>query len=171
MFNVSNFSGLAVASRTCHISGTAALSEACGFAFMKLGNKAHVTALQLEGKPVPPKFKHLMDPSLRPPSYNPGDLGFVMPNALVSSKLIVVIPFERIGQAVGFGLSIYGYSRLVIVTYRYGQQFLSKYKKNRKVQLIRKRKILLIVTLKFKMQRSLSKARRKPQPNLLFSVG
>jgi hypothetical protein len=46
--------GMVVMARTCQISETASLSEACAVAFMILGNQAHVRALQLEGKPIPP---------------------------------------------------------------------------------------------------------------------
>lgn len=58
---------LAVVSESCHISPTACMSESLGFAFMKLGNKVHVIALQLEGKPIPPKLQKYMDPSIRRP--------------------------------------------------------------------------------------------------------
>ena len=157
----------AVVSRTCHISGAAALSEAVGFAFMKLGNRAHVAALQLEGKPIPPRLRHLINPSRRPLSYKPGDLGFVMPSGMVSSDFIASIPFERIGQVVGCGIAIYGYSRAVIVVYRYSQQLISKFRNNRKAKLSRKQKIFLVS----KFQRIINKARSKRQPNLLFSSG
>jgi hypothetical protein len=130
---------IAVASRTCHISGTAAVSEAFGYAFMQLGNKAHVTALQLEGKPVPIKLKRFVDPNIRPMSFNPDGLGFIMPRP-ISSTLIASIPFEQIGQFVGFGIAVYGYSRVIIVAYRYGQQFLSKFRSKRRSVLIKKQK-------------------------------
>jgi hypothetical protein len=158
---------VSVASRTCHISGTAALSEACGFAFMKLGNKAHVAALQLEGKPIPPRLQHLANPSIRPLSYRPNGLGFIMPNGMVSSNFIASIPFEKIGQIIGCGIAVYGYGRVVIVGYRYSQQFLSKFRSKSKAKLIRKQKIFLV----YKIQRIISKARSKRQPNLFFSSG
>lgn len=72
--------GTAVASRTCHISGAAALSEAFGFACLKLGNKVHVMALQLEGKAVPPKLQKYMTQGLRRPQY-PDGLGFIIPGS------------------------------------------------------------------------------------------
>lgn len=126
-------------------------------------------ALQLEGKPIPPKLKHFIDPSIRPPAYNPDSLGFVIPNAIVSSNVIAAIPFEQIGRVVGFGFSVYSYSKVVIIAYRYGQQFLSKYKLNRRIQLFREQRSFLIFILKFKIQRTLYKMRRKPQQHLLFS--
>lgn len=164
----------AVASRTCHISGTAAISEAWGFALMKLGNKAHVTALQLEGKPIPPKLQHLVDPSIRPPGYNTNGMGFIMPNAVLSSNIIAAIPFEHIGRAIGFGLAVYSYSKVVILAYRYGQQFLSKYRSDRTdraFRLFSEQRPFLMLQLKFRMQLILYRIRRKPQKNLLFSAG
>ncbi len=155
--------GIAVASRTCHISGTAVVSEAFGFAFMQLGNKAHVTALQLEGKPVPPKLQRFVDSSIRPLGFNPDGLDFIMSRP-IPSTLIESIPFEQIGQLVGFGIAVYGYSRVIIVGYRYGQQFLRKFKSKRRYVLIRKQKYFLI----FKIQLLISKAPAKRQQNLLF---
>jgi hypothetical protein len=156
---------VAVMSRTCDISGTAALSEAFGYTFMMLGNKAHVMALQLEGKPVPPKLQRYVDPTIRPLNFNPGGLGFIMPRP-ISSTFLGYISFEQIGKLVGFGIAVYSYSRFIIVGYRYGQQFLSKFKSKNKSKLIRKQKIFLI----FKIQLIISKARSKRQQNILFST-
>jgi hypothetical protein len=155
--------GVAVAARTCQISGTAALSEAFGFALMQLGNKAHVTALQLEGKPVPPRLKRFIDPNPRPLAFNPDGLGFIMPRP-ISSTAIGYIPFEKIGQLVGFGLSVYGYSKIIIVSYRYGQRLVSKLRSKRKSKLIQRQAIFLIV----KMQRIIEKTNNKRQRHILF---
>nr|YP_010133690.1 hypothetical protein KYU99_pgp063 [Nitzschia supralitorea]QWM93180.1 hypothetical protein [Nitzschia supralitorea] len=116
---------LSVVSRTCQISGPAALSEAFGFAFMQLGNKAHVTALQLEGKPIPPRLQRFVDPNIRSLGFNTDGLGFIMPRP-ISSTIIGCIPFETLGKVVGFSFSVYGYSKLIICAYRYSQQWISK---------------------------------------------
>lgn len=156
-------SGIAVAARTCHISGTAAVTEAFGFAFMKLGNKAHVAALQLEGKPVPPRLKKYIDPNLRPLSFNPGGLGFIMPRH-ISSTAIGAIPFEKIGQFVGFGLAVYGYSKVIIASYRYGQQWASKFRKKRTSKIIKAQASFLIV----KMRQIIYKTKNQRQRHILF---
>lgn len=157
--------GLAVASRTCHISGTAALSEAVGFALMQLGNQAHVTALQLEGKPIPPRLQHFRNPNLRRSTFNTKGLGFIMPRP-ISSTVIECIPFEKIGQFVGIGIAVYGYSKVIIVGYRYGQQFLNKYKNRRRSKLIRKQAIFLIVST----QRIMYQTPTKRQRHILFGT-
>lgn len=51
-------------------------------------------------------------------------MAFVMP------RFCENIPFHTIVQVLGISLTIYGYSKLIIAVYRYGQQFISKYKKN-----------------------------------------
>lgn len=158
--------GVSVAARTCQISGTAALSEAFGFAFMQLGNKAHVTALQLEGKPVPPRLKRFINPNLRPLTFNTDGLGFIMPRR-ISSTAIGYIPFEKIGQLVGLGLAVYGYSKIIIVSYRYGQQLLSKFRRQRKSKLIKIQAIFLLV----KMERIIYKTHPKRQRHILFGTG
>ena len=154
---------VAVTARTCQISGTAALSEAFGFAFMQLGNKAHVTALQLEGKPVPPRLKRFIDPNLRPLAFNTDGLGFIMPRP-ISSMAIGSIPFEKIGQLVGLSLAVYGYSKVIIVSYRYSQQLVSKFRSKRESKLIQTQAIFLIV----KMQRIIYKTHTKRQRYILF---
>lgn len=119
--------GVAITARTCQISETAAFSEAVGFALMYLGNKIHVMALQLEGKPIPPRLQRYIDPK----AFNTDGLGFIMPRSFSN------IPFEKIGQLVGFGLAVYGYSKVIIVSYRYGQQFISKFRSKRNSKLIK----------------------------------
>ena len=71
--------GFAVLARTCQISETAALSEACATPFMVLGNQANVRALQLEGKPIPPHLNRYVRKGLRRSVYNNNELSFVMP--------------------------------------------------------------------------------------------
>lgn len=45
---------------------------------------------------------------------------------------------------VGFGVVVYGYSKVVIAGYRYSQQWISKTKVNKKSALIRKQATFLI---------------------------
>jgi hypothetical protein len=86
----------------------------------------------------------------------------------ISSTVIGCIPFAKIGQLVGFGIAVYGYSQVIIVGYRYGQQFLSKFKskrtKNRKSNLIKKQAMFVIV----RIQRIISKTPTKGQRYILF---
>jgi hypothetical protein len=144
--------GASILARACQISQTAALSEACATAFMILGNQAHVRALQLEGKPIPSHLKRFMRKDLRPSAYDNSGLGFVMPsgtNCIVFSELIEKIPFETIGRFIGLGISVYGYSKLIIIGYRYSQQLISKLKdKKRKYKsaLIKKQAQFLIIS-------------------------
>lgn len=113
--------GLAVVSRSCNISPTACMSESLGFAFMKLGNKVHVIALQLEGKPIPRKLQKYMDPGIRPLSFiKPQDINVI---GISGHQILVVI-------SVGF--SIYTYRKILVKCYQYGQQFIINYKKNKK---------------------------------------
>lgn len=156
--------GVTVAARTCQISGTAALSEAFGFAFMQLGNRAHVTALQLEGKPVPPRLKRFIDPNLRPLAFQTdGRLSFIMPGRM-SNATLGSIPFEKIGQLVGLGLAVYGYTKVIIIAYRYGQQLASKFRKKQRSKLIQTQASFLIV----RMQRIIYKKHTKGQQHILF---
>lgn len=131
--------GMAVAARSCQISGPAAVSEACAVALMILGNQAHVAALYLEGKPIPPHLQSYVRNGFQQPFGVNNGLGFVMPsgtNSIVWSRVIEQIPFEIIGRIVGIGFTVYGYTKLVIVSYRYGQQLLTKFKSNRKNALV-----------------------------------
>ena len=112
---------LAVVSRSCNISPTACMSESLGFAFMKLGNKVHVIALQLEGKPIPRKLQKYMDPGIRPLSFiKPQDINVI---GISGHQILVVI-------SVGF--SIYTYRKILVKCYQYGQQFIINYRKNKK---------------------------------------
>lgn len=79
-------------------------------------------ALQAEGKPIPPQLRRSVR---RPVTFvNPKRMAFAIPRSYEN------IPYQPIGRVVEISLTIYGYSRLVIAAYRYGQQFLIKYKKN-----------------------------------------
>jgi hypothetical protein len=144
---------VAVMARACQISQTAALSESFGAAFMILGNQAHVRALQLESKLIPQHLNAYVRKSFRKPLYNNNGLGFVMPsqtNYIISSKVIQRIPFETIGKFAGIGLSVYGYSRLIIVVYRYSEQLFNKFKS-------RKQSLFLIKRIRFVAIRLYSK--------------
>ena len=117
--------GIAVVSRACQLSELGVLSEALGAGFMWCGNASRATALAAEGKTVPPELRK----SIRKPT------AFLNHNSMNGMTFIVPgscdnIPFQKIAQVVGISLTIYGYSKLVIAAYRYGQQFLTKYKKN-----------------------------------------
>lgn len=62
-----------------------------------------------------------------------GNISYIMPgNAINFSEIIVSIPFEKIGRAVGFSLTIYGYYRMTIMGYRYSQKLIAKFTENRK---------------------------------------
>jgi len=119
---------MAVLARKCEISQVAALTEVFGAAFLYLGNQAHATALKLEGKPVPARYRR------RPMAgfglYNRGNnAAFIAP--FRCSRIIETIPFEQIGRAVGFSISIYCYGKIILSAYRYGQQLIVKSKKKK----------------------------------------
>jgi len=131
--------GIAVFARACEISQVAVLSESMGAAFMMLGNMAHLTALELEGKPVPEHLKKRLSRELKksnPESYGNTGLAFVVPgnDFAVCSEIIGSIPLDKIGRLIGIGLSIYGYGKMVIIGYRYSQKLLTKFKQVRKNQ-------------------------------------
>jgi hypothetical protein len=152
--------GAAVIARSCQISETAAVSEACAGAFMVLGNHAHLRALQLEGKPIPPHLNKYVRKGFgfRRSVYNNNGVSFVMPggtNYIVWSEVIERIPFETIGRYVGMSLSIYGYSKLIIVSYRYSQQFFSKFKTKRQNLLLIKQIRFVVVRLSSRVDSSM----------------
>ena len=125
--------GLAVVSRSCNISPTACMSESLGFAFIKLGNKVHVIALQLEGKPIPRKLQKYMDPGIRPLSFiKPQDINVI---GISGHQILVVI-------SVGF--SIYTYRKILVKCYQYGQQFISKRKGLHDSKIFRKQVTFII---------------------------
>ena len=146
--------GMAVAANSCRISAPAVVSEACAVAFMILGKQSHVAALYLEGKPIPPHLQSYVPKGFQQPFGVNNGLGFVMPsgtNSIVWSRVIEQIPFERIGRIVGIGLTVYGYTKLVITSYRYGQQLFTKFKSNRKNALVlsKPRNIVRSVKIQF----------------------
>lgn len=128
--------GSAVLAKACTLSREGLLAESCGYCFMKLGEMAHVAALHAEGKPIPP---HLQPRNYQPrkpmrrSAYGGKYMGFVMPDGEFGfSEIIEKIPFQKIGQVIGIGLTVYGYYRIVVVGYRYSQKLITKYKENRK---------------------------------------
>ena len=126
--------GMAVAANSCRISTPAAISESCAVAFMFLGKQAHVSALYLEGKPIPPHLQGYIRKGFEQPFGVNNGLSFVMPrgtNPIIWSQVIEQIPFEKIGRIVGISLTVYGYTKIAITTYRYGQQLFTKWKKTR----------------------------------------
>ena len=121
--------GMAALARKCEISEVALLTEFFGASFLFLGNKAHAQALKAEGRAVPRRFR-------RPISgfglYNrQNNMAFISPTSFRCSGIIETIPFEQIGRAVGFSISIYFYGRIILSAYRYGQQLIAK-SKNKK---------------------------------------
>jgi hypothetical protein len=134
-------SGTAALSRACQISEVGALSEACAVAFLIAGNKAHVQALQFEGKPVPPHLQRYMRPGVRQAAFNNfnnNGAAFIMPgNCHLSSEIIGKIPFYKIGKVIGVGISVYAYSKFVIIAYRYSQRLITTFKKRRNSRLLK----------------------------------
>jgi hypothetical protein len=123
--------GLAAASRTCNISPAGCMSESLAFAFMKLGNKVHVIALQLEGKPIPRKMQKYMDPGIRP-------LSFIKPQD------INVIGAHQIFVVISVVFTIYAYRKILVKCYQYGHQFISKRKKLHDSKIFRKQVTFII---------------------------
>ena len=129
--------GAAVMAKACTFSSQGLIAEGVGYSFMLLGEFAHATALYAEGKPIPPHLQKYINqprkPMMRRFAYRGKYMGFVMPgNEFGLSEIIEKIPFQKIGQVVGVGLTFYGYYRIVIVGYRYSQKLIAKYKENRK---------------------------------------
>ena len=94
------------------------MSESLGFAFMKLGNKVYVIALQVEGKPIPRKLQKYMDSGIRP-------LSFIKPQDIN----VIGISGQQIFGVISLGFSIYAYKKILVKCYQYGQQFSSKRKR------------------------------------------
>lgn len=137
--------GVLVLARTYKISETATSSKACAIASIILGNKANVQAPELESEPISPHLNAYVQKGLRRSLYSNNGLGFVMPsgiNYIVWSEVIERIPFETIEKFIGIGLSIYNYSKLIIVSYQYSEQFFSKFK-------ARRQSLLLIKQIRF----------------------
>lgn len=152
--------GFAVMARACQVSQTAALSDACASAFLILGNQAYVNALYLEGKPIPPRLNAYVGKSLRRSIYdnNNGKLSFLIPgatNSIVWSEFIEYIPFEKIGKLFGITLSLYGYSKLIMASYRYSQQLFNKFKAKKKSLLLKKQVRFFTVRLVLRVDPSI----------------
>ena len=107
--------GFATLARSSHISQTACISESLGWIFMNLGDKMQAIGLQLEGKPIPARLKKYTYPGVE-------NLGFIKPGYVnmigVSGKQIFV--------GISLVFSIYAYSKIIIKSYQYGQQFINK---------------------------------------------
>ena len=130
--------GTAVMAKACTLSREGLLAESCSYAFMKLGELAHVAALHAEGKPIPPHLQHYIKnlkprKPMRGSGYGNNYMGFIVPGGEFKfSEIIEKIPFQKIGEVVGLGFTVYGYYRIVSVGYRYSQKLITKYKENRK---------------------------------------
>ena len=130
--------GTAVMAKACTLSREGLLAESCSYAFMKLGELAHVAALHAEGKPIPPHLQHYIKnlkprKPMRGSGYGNNYMGFIVPGGEFKfSEIIEKIPFQKIGEVVGLGFTVYGYYRIVLVGYRYSQKLITKYKENRK---------------------------------------
>lgn len=126
--------GIAVMTRMCKVSEVAFVSEVMGAAFLCLGEMAHAQALKVEGKPIPPHLQKWAKARLgfRRSFDNNQNLSFVMPgNFHGMSDIIGCIPFEKIGKIVGVGLTAYGYYKIVVMSYRYSQKLITKWKEHR----------------------------------------
>ena len=129
--------GTAVMAKACTLSREGLLAESCSYAFMKLGELAHVAALHAEGKPIPPHLQHYIKnlkprKPMRGSGYGNNYMGFIVPGGEFKfSEIIEKIPFQKIGEVVGLGFTVYGYYRIVLVGYRYSQKLITKYKENR----------------------------------------
>jgi len=130
--------GTAVMAKACTLSSEGLLAEGCSYAFMKLGELAHVMALHADGKPIPSHLQHYIKnlkprKPMRGSAYAGNYMGFVRPGSEFGfSEIIEKIPFQKIGEVVGVGFTVYGYYRIVLVGYRYSQKLITKYKENRK---------------------------------------
>ena len=132
---------MAVISRMCKISEVAILSEIVGGAFLCLGEMAQAQALKAEGKPIPARLQKWAKPRIpfRQSAYSNQNLGFIMPGGMSHtglSDIIEHIPFEKIGKVVGISLTAYGYYKIVIISYHYGQKIIRKLKEYRQNKLI-----------------------------------
>ena len=141
--------GTAAAARQCEISEWGLLADAFGGVFLYLGNQAHNMALRVEGKPARGRF--------RPPThdlYNRRNHGafiteFRSTKQFRSSRVIQSIPFEQIGRSVGLTLTVYGYVRITITAFRYGQQLIARYKKHKLLKATNLFRSLIITQTSF----------------------
>ena len=141
------FGSNAVLAKSCQLSGPAFLSESFGAVFLHLGNQAHQAALIVENKAIPLTIQQKYGDQATLQNLrrklsrknNNGQISYIMPgNRIDFSEIIVSIPFEKIGQTVGFTLTIYGYYRITIAGYRYSRKLISKFSENRKKNKLRK---------------------------------
>lgn len=130
--------GTAIAVKACTLSKQGLIAESCSYAFLKIGELAHATALHAEGKPIPPHLQNYLKnvqprKPMRRSAYAGEYMGFVLPGGEFRfSEIIEKIPFQKIGEIVGVGFTVYGYYRIVLVGYRYSQKLINKYEENRK---------------------------------------
>lgn len=130
--------GFAVLSKTCHLSSHGVLSEALGAGLMWCGNACQVAALKAEGKPIPPKLQQSLKRKPRIFGQNGNGVAFTMPVAST-------ISFQKLATIIGISITVYSYSKLVIKAYRYGQQFITNYKKEKHSSLSFRTRVEFIV--------------------------
>jgi hypothetical protein len=151
---------LAVQARACSLSTNALLHDGLGSAFLYLGNQAHRGGLFFEGNPMPtqgplkrPVPVDLLKRLRRPQYFDHGNnngVTFIRPNCFLWTDmvhLIESIPFQKLGKIVAIDLSLYGYGKFLVVTYRYGQQFVTKLESKRKLRKQKKQIIAFAVML------------------------
>jgi hypothetical protein len=119
----------AVLARTCQISKIALVSEMWGYAFLKLGNEAQRLAVKIESQTVPTRQRRPIAFGLYTGTGR--NSAFITSSNMSASNLIARIPFQQIGQAVGFAISIYAYRKIIIIVYRYGKRLILGYKKRK----------------------------------------
>ena len=133
-------SGAAAAvAAACRLSKPAIAADICGAFLLAVGSEAQRFAEKLEGRPSRGR---------RPMVYggwrgwgSRSDSAFILPS---SSQVISTIPFEKIGRVVGYGLTIYTYSRISITVYRYGKQLIIRYRNQKKNEKLKEATKLLI---------------------------
>ena len=152
--------GMAIMANVGSISRAGVLTEALGIAFMRIGELAHVAALQAEGKPIPQHLEYVKKWSrkhVRRPYRNNGSLGFIMPGSgdfSFLSETISKIPFKQIGQLVGLSLTFYGYYKIVVTGYRYSQKLAYKFKRARRSKLLLKQASFIANSFKYSQSSS-----------------
>lgn len=100
-------------------------------------------ALELKNKPVLSHLGHRKGcgkkPFLKWLKANP-NLGFIIahPGSGNLSAIIALIPFQKIGKIVGLSNSFYGYTKMMIATDRYSQNWIGKFNQNRQKNQVKK---------------------------------
>ena len=149
---------MAIMVNLCDISRAGVVTEALGFAFMKVGELAHVAALQAEGKPIPQHLqKEWSRKPVRPTYDNYGNLGFIIPGSgdfSFLSETIAKIPFKQIGQLVGLSLTLYGYYKIVVAAYYYSQKLAYKFKQARRSRLLLKQASFIVNSFEYSQNSS-----------------